>query len=161
MVSAIFLFLIVKTTTKIWNSWGVFFSYIISYRILSAFFQRIFRSAKYIFCKIYFKKIYEYFRNLSNSFINILAILQDFNEIFSKYFLNITVLCGRDFRSRTHTWNNITTRIFFFLVVCDFESLMPWCFKISKCMLFEHRTRVSRILAPLTNFHGARQTGVA
>ena len=28
------------------------------------------------------------------SFINIVAILQDFNGIFSKYFLNITVLCG-------------------------------------------------------------------
>ena len=36
----------------------------------------------------------QYFRNLSNNFINILEILQDFNEIFSKYFLNITVLCG-------------------------------------------------------------------
>ena len=36
----------------------------------------------------------EYFWNLSNSFINILAILQDFNEIYLKYFLNITVLCG-------------------------------------------------------------------
>ena len=36
----------------------------------------------------------QYFRNLSNSFINILAILQDFNGIFSKYFLIITVLCG-------------------------------------------------------------------
>ena len=35
----------------------------------------------------------QYFRNLSNSFINILAILQDFNEIFFKYYLNITVLC--------------------------------------------------------------------
>ena len=34
------------------------------------------------------------FRNLSNSFINILEILQDFNGIFLKYFLNITVLCG-------------------------------------------------------------------
>ena len=36
----------------------------------------------------------QYFRNLSNSFINIVAILQDFNRIFSKYSLNITVLCG-------------------------------------------------------------------
>ena len=36
----------------------------------------------------------QYFRNLSDSFINILAILQDFNGIFSKYCLNITVLCG-------------------------------------------------------------------
>ena len=30
----------------------------------------------------------------SNSFINIFAILQDFNGIFSKYSFNITVLCG-------------------------------------------------------------------
>ena len=29
----------------------------------------------------------QYFRNLSNSFINIIAILQDFNGIFSKYSL--------------------------------------------------------------------------
>ena len=36
----------------------------------------------------------QYFRNLSNSFINILAILQDFYAIFSKYFFNIIVLCG-------------------------------------------------------------------
>ena len=36
----------------------------------------------------------QYFRNRSNSFINILAILQDFNGIFLKYSLNITVLCG-------------------------------------------------------------------
>ena len=36
----------------------------------------------------------QYFRNLSNSFINILAILQDFNGIFSKYSFNITVLSG-------------------------------------------------------------------
>ena len=36
----------------------------------------------------------QYFRNLSNSFINIFAILQDFNVIFSKYSFNITVLCG-------------------------------------------------------------------
>ena len=35
-----------------------------------------------------------YLRNLSNSFINMFAILQDFNKIFSKYSLNITVLCG-------------------------------------------------------------------
>ena len=34
------------------------------------------------------------FRNLSNSFINILAVLQDFNGIFLKYYLNITVLYG-------------------------------------------------------------------
>ena len=34
-------------------------------------------------------------KRLSNSFINSLAILQDFNEIFSKYCLNITVLCGK------------------------------------------------------------------
>ena len=36
----------------------------------------------------------QYFINLSNSFINIFAILQDFNRIFSKYSFNITVLCG-------------------------------------------------------------------
>ena len=36
----------------------------------------------------------QYFRNLSNSSTNILAILQDFNGIFLKYSLNITVLCG-------------------------------------------------------------------
>ena len=35
------------------------------------------------------------FRNLSNRFINIFAILQDFNGIFSNYFFNITVLYGR------------------------------------------------------------------
>ena len=35
-----------------------------------------------------------YFRNLSNSFIIILAILQDSNGIFLKYSLNITMLCG-------------------------------------------------------------------
>ena len=34
------------------------------------------------------------FRNLSNSFINIFAILQDFNGIFSKYSFTITVLRG-------------------------------------------------------------------
>ena len=37
----------------------------------------------------------QYFRNLSNSFIKNFAILQDFNEIFSKYSFNITVLCGK------------------------------------------------------------------
>ena len=37
----------------------------------------------------------QYFRNLSNRFINILAILQDYNGIFSKYSLNIMVLCGQ------------------------------------------------------------------
>ena len=37
----------------------------------------------------------KYSRNLSNSFINILAILQDFNKIFLKYPLNITVLCEK------------------------------------------------------------------
>ena len=35
----------------------------------------------------------QYFRNLSNSFINISAILQDVNGIFSRYSFNITVLC--------------------------------------------------------------------
>ena len=39
----------------------------------------------------------QYFRNLSNSFINILAILQDFNRIFLKYILNIAVLCGSQY----------------------------------------------------------------
>ena len=37
----------------------------------------------------------QYFKNLSNRFI-ILLILQDFNGIFAKYSLNITVLCGFD-----------------------------------------------------------------
>ena len=37
----------------------------------------------------------QYLRNLSDSFINNLAILQDFNETFSKYSLNITLLCGK------------------------------------------------------------------
>ena len=36
----------------------------------------------------------QYFWNLFNSFINIFAILKDFNGIFSKYSFNITVLCG-------------------------------------------------------------------
>ena len=36
----------------------------------------------------------QYFKNLSSSFINILATLKDFNEIFLIYCLNITVLCG-------------------------------------------------------------------
>ena len=36
----------------------------------------------------------QYFRTLSNSFMNIFAILQDFNGIFSKYSFNSTVLCG-------------------------------------------------------------------
>ena len=36
----------------------------------------------------------KYFRNFSNSFINIFTISQDFNGIFLKYSLNITVLCG-------------------------------------------------------------------
>ena len=36
----------------------------------------------------------QYFRNPSNSFINIFSILQDFNGIFLKYSFNITVLCG-------------------------------------------------------------------
>ena len=41
----------------------------------------------------------QYFRNLSNTFTNIFAILQDFHGIFSKYSFNITVLCGSDFRN--------------------------------------------------------------
>ena len=41
----------------------------------------------------------QYFRNLSNSFINIFAILQDFDVIFLKYSFNITVLCGYDIKS--------------------------------------------------------------
>ena len=40
----------------------------------------------------------QYFRNLSNSFINIFTILQDLNGIFSKYSFNITVLWGYPFR---------------------------------------------------------------
>ena len=36
----------------------------------------------------------QYFINLSNSFINIFAISQDFNGIFWKYSFNITVLYG-------------------------------------------------------------------
>ena len=40
----------------------------------------------------------QYFRNVSNSFINIFAILQGFNGIFSKYSFNITVLCGCNVR---------------------------------------------------------------
>ena len=43
-------------------------------------------------------KVLQYFRNLSNSFKNILAILQHFNGIFLKYFLNITVLCRLQLR---------------------------------------------------------------
>ena len=39
-------------------------------------------------------RLLQYFRNLFNSFINIFTILQDFNEIFSKYSFNITALCG-------------------------------------------------------------------
>ena len=34
----------------------------------------------------------QYFKNLFNTFINILVTLQDFNGRFSKYFFNITVL---------------------------------------------------------------------
>ena len=41
-----------------------------------------------------YARFLQYFRILSNSFINILAILQDFNGIFLKYSLNITVLCA-------------------------------------------------------------------
>ena len=41
----------------------------------------------------------QYFRNLSNSFINIFATLQVFNGIFSKYSFNITVLCGPPYTS--------------------------------------------------------------
>ena len=44
----------------------------------------------------------QYVRNFFNSFINIIAILQDFNGIFSKYSLNITVLCGLNRKSRTN-----------------------------------------------------------
>ena len=44
----------------------------------------------------------QYFRNLSISFINILAILQNFKEIFSKCSLNITVLCRMFQSSPTH-----------------------------------------------------------
>ena len=53
-----------------------------------------------------------YFRNLFNSFINILAILQDFNGIFSKHSLNITVLRGfcycKQFHKRSlhFTWTS-------------------------------------------------------
>ena len=36
----------------------------------------------------------QYFRNLSNTFINTFGILQDFNGIFSKYSFNNTVLYG-------------------------------------------------------------------
>ena len=39
-------------------------------------------------------KVSAIFKKPSNSFINILAILPDFNEIYSKYSLNITVLGG-------------------------------------------------------------------
>ena len=42
----------------------------------------------------------QYFRNLSNSFVNTFAILKDFIEIFSKYSFNITVLCGKIRRRR-------------------------------------------------------------
>ena len=60
-----------KTITKVWNSSRVFFSYIIYYKILSVFLQRVFRSAKFIFGTIYFKK-------LTNDYDNshITAILQ-------------------------------------------------------------------------------------
>ena len=43
----------------------------------------------------YIARFLQYFRNLSNSFINIFAILQYFNGIFLKYSFNITVLVGR------------------------------------------------------------------
>ena len=49
-----------KSITKIWNSLGVFFSYIIYYKTQSAFLQRIFRSAKFIFSIIYLKKKHTY-----------------------------------------------------------------------------------------------------
>ena len=39
-------------------------------------------------------KFLQYFRNLSNSFINI-TMLQDINGIFSKYSLNMTVVRGK------------------------------------------------------------------
>ena len=46
-------------------------------------------------CRTDIARFLHYFTNFSNSFINILAILQDFSRIFLKYSLNITVLCGR------------------------------------------------------------------
>ena len=39
-------------------------------------------------------KLLQYFKNISDRFRNILAILQYFQEIFLQYFLNISVLCG-------------------------------------------------------------------
>ena len=45
-------------------------------------------------CNVFIARFLQYSRNLSNSFINIFEILKDFNEVFSKYSLNITVLCG-------------------------------------------------------------------
>ena len=50
----------------------------------------------------------QYFRNLSNSFLNIFAILHGFNEIFSKYSFNITVLCG----SSDHNGNTTLKYVF-------------------------------------------------
>ena len=75
----------------------------------------------------------------------------------------------RDFRSRTDTWNNITAAIISFLGVCDRKSLMPWCFKISKSMLFESRDKgacfnisksrdlCSKITASVIFFHEGRE----
>ena len=59
----------------------------------------------------------QYFINLSNSFINILAIWQDFSEIFSKYSLNITVLCRITIDSDYYTRINI---VFSFLTRGNF-----------------------------------------
>ena len=62
-------------------------------------------------------KILQYFRNLSNCFINIFAILQDFNEIFSKYSFNIKVLCGSVVRSPfVKTYPNFETFDRFFKI---------------------------------------------
>ena len=81
----------------------------------------------------------QYFRTLSNSFINISAILQDFNGIFSKYSFNITVLRGQNrascfFKKRT-LWNwwgsNIRIPIhmlFYFLITHEVCKKRKYCF---------------------------------
>ena len=84
----------------------------------------------------------QYFRNLSNSFINILAILQDFNGIFSKHFLNLTVLC----RLYCIYWYCYVPAFIYYVRVHGWSSQL-----MVKCLLLRHGLIKPRIEAPRLN----------
>ena len=59
----------------------------------------------------------QHFRNLSNSFINILAILQDFNGIFLKYSLNVTVASNPSESKKYNENMKFLKSVFFFYII--------------------------------------------